>query len=157
MLFLIAIMLAMVLLGCQGDVQHHVVTDSSGSLTGMVVSPEPQSLNIDHSADFFLDWDYGYAPPSTFDVKLEKVSPDGSVSPVLTVKERLSAGHYRFAPSVSLPAESFFLFTVSGNNKTARAMYHTKTGWLLNSSPRVSAIPGEEGKAIHTITEPPTQ
>lgn len=143
---LLAIFL-LLLVGCDGETRHDVVTGEDGTLFGMSIYPDPQSLNVDTSDDFYLEWEPGYYPPNEFTFTLEQVNDDGSVRYVLTELTQLSIRRYRFTP-VNLPPRAFLLLTVHGAGESVKAMYLTKNTLLL-APPR--AVPAD-AKPEHVVT-----
>jgi hypothetical protein len=144
---LVVLSLALVLFGCEGNSRHTVVTDEDGSMLGLVVTPEPQSLSIDRSDDFLLDWPAGYAPPSEFTITLRKVDTDGTTEAILTDLGTISTGHYRLEPTSTLPAGTFLLLTIASDRERVRAMYLTDD----DAFGMTREAKEGEGKAEHTI------
>jgi hypothetical protein len=142
------LVLGLLLLGCEGETRHTVATGEHGSLYGLLITPEPQSLSVDLDGSFYLDWEPGTEPPSTFEVALRKVNADGDLDPVLTTRTDLSTGHYRFNPSGYLPTRTFLLLTVTDQHtgERVRAMFLTENNYL----PLTRGLEGE-GQAVHVI------
>lgn len=119
----LSLLLALLVLGCQGDTRHTVNTGENGSLDGLALTPTPQSLHIASGTDFYLDWQAGYTPPAHFEVKLETVNTEDTRVGINTELHTISTGHYRLEPVVSLTDDNFLLLTVTGAEQTVRAMY----------------------------------
>lgn len=142
-----ALALALILLlGCEGDTRHDIVTGEDGSLLGMTIYPSPQSLNVDTSDDFYLEWAPGYYPPDEFTFTLQQVHRDGTTQYLSTVLTELSVRRYRFEP-IAMPSETFLLLTVHGAGETVKAMYLTDSG--INLAP--SRTVPEGAKTEHVV------
>lgn len=138
------------LAGCNGDSRHEVDTTGDGSLTGMSILPAPQTLKIDTSEKFYLDWSAGYDPPAHLRMILESVSSDGNTTGVnWSFKER-SFGHYTIDPNSSLPAKTFLLLRVlDDSGHEVRAMYLTEDSGIFPDS--VKETPNGSGQAEHVV------
>ncbi|MHB0936504.1 MAG: hypothetical protein ACYDCO_08585 [Armatimonadota bacterium] len=147
---LAAAALLLFLAGCVGEEKPSVITGGQGTLAGLVVTPEPQTIGIETDDVFYLDWEPGYEPPPELTISLKSVDPDNSTWPVLTVLTDLdpaNPGHYRLEPSYYLPTETVLLLTVSGGGERQRAMYLTESDSIFSATTR--RLPG--GQAEHTI------
>lgn len=144
---LILLGVALCLAGCSGERTHDVVTPGDGSLRGLELSPEPQTLSISTGEEFYLDWRDGYEPPSEFHVTLRSIDPDGSTTAIYTDLRTFSTGHYRLEPTMSLPAKTFLLLQVTGAGETVRAMYLTEEGGYFGLEKRSEG----KGQAEHTV------
>lgn len=112
------------LFGCDGEPRHDIATGEDGSLLGMYITPEPQSLYVDTGDEFFLEWDRGYLPPREFTFTVEQVDSDGATHRLNTEYTKLGTGKYKFDPN-GLPSGTFLLLTVSANHEVVKAMYLT--------------------------------
>jgi len=136
--------------GCVGEEKHSIDTGGQGTLAGLVVSPEPQSIGIDTDEVFYLDWEPGYEPPPELTISLKSVDPDNTTWPVYTVLTDLdpaNPGHYRLEPSYYLSTETVLLLTISGGGERQRSMYLTESSSIFSTNTR--RVPG--GQAEHTI------
>ena len=147
MLSALTLLLLPILPGCEGAGRHDVYTDEYGTLRGLEITPEPQSLSIDTSDVFYLDWQYGYDPPEEFTVSLREVHADGTTDPLYTVFDEIAVGHYRLAPSWYLAPETFLLLTVSDSEDRVRAVYLTESSGIVYTPTRRH----EGGEAEHTV------
>ena len=138
-----------VLCGCDGSSRHDVETGGYGTLRGLEITPEPQTLGLRTDKVFYLDWNRGYEPPNQFTVSLKTISEDGTTSPVYTRLIDLDParpGHYRLEPSWYLPTGTFLLLTVTSYGERVRAMYLTES-----SSYAVKTQRHSDGEAEHTV------
>jgi len=145
-----AAVLVLIFAGCQGETRHDIDTGGSGSLAGLVVTPEPQTLGISTDEVFYLDWQSGYEPPAQLTVTLRSVDSDNTTSSIYTVLDDLdpeNPGHYRLEPSWYLATGTFLLLTVSGDGERMHAMYLTEPSSLFSTTTRRRAGGQEE----HTI------
>jgi hypothetical protein len=148
LLSLALIALAVVLAGCGGSSRTTINTGTNGSMLGLVITPEPQSLGIDRGDDFFLDWPAGYEPPSSFTVSLRQVDTDATTEAIFTEVDTYSTGHYRVRPTSTLPAGTFLLLRIVSDRETVRAMFLTDdSGFAMTRKANIGA-----GQAEHTIT-----
>ena len=138
----------LLLAGCGGEQRHGVYTGEDGSLEGLVITPEPQSLGIDTGEVFLLDWRTGYDPPAEFTLSLRQVYPDGTTEPIYTELEEIDVGHYRLEPTWYLPTETFVLLTITGDGARTRAMYLTERSSIYDTKARRNDC----GQAEHTVT-----
>jgi len=142
--------LLLFLAGCVGEEKHSIITGGQGTLAGLVVTPEPQTIGIETDDVFYLDWEPGYEPSPELTVSLKSVDPDNTTRPVLTVLTDLDPehpGHYRLEPSYYLPTETLLLLTISGGGERQRAMFLTESSSIFSTTTR--RLPG--GQAEHTI------
>lgn len=148
---LLAVVPLLFLVGCEGETKHSITTGGQGTLAGLIVTPEPQTIGIETDSVFYLDWEPGYGPPPELTISLKSVDPDNTTRPVLTELTNLDPddpGHYRLEPSYYLPTETVLLLTVSGGGERQRSMYLTEPDSLYSTTTR--RLPG--GQAEHTIT-----
>lgn len=145
----LALMVMLLLASCGGGSSRHTVTtDEDGSMLGLLINPEPQSLGIDRNDDLFLDWPAGYTPPAQFTVSLRQVADDASTTAIFTNLETESTGHYILKPTSTLPEGAFLLLRIDSDREHVRAMYLTdKSAFGMTRA----AKPGEEGQAEHTV------
>jgi hypothetical protein len=148
-LWVLALAAIVLLGGCHGETHHEVTTETYGTLEGLVITPEPQTLEISTGTEFELDWEYGTYPPKTFSVELDRVSADGSKQGILTDLHKLGNGHYRLEPIVSLPEETFLLLRVTSSYQEERAIYLTDS--VFNATKTPGGEPGR-GKIEHIVT-----
>jgi len=146
----LAAVLLLIFVGCTGESRHYIDTGGSGSLAGLVITPEPQSLGIGTDEVFYLDWEPGYEPPPELTISLRSVDPDNTTSAILTDLTDLDPshpGHYRLEPTWYLPTSTFLLLTVSGAGERTRVMYLTEPSSIF--SPNTRRLPG--GQEEHTV------
>lgn len=149
MLFILALAaLALILAGCGGSSRTTINTGVNGSMLGLVITPEPQSLGIDRGDDFYLDWPTGYEPPSSFTVSLRKVNTNASTEALFTEVDTFSTGHYRVRPTSTLPSGTFIMLRVVSDRETVRVMYLTDD----SAFPMTRKANAGEGQAETTIT-----
>jgi len=145
-----ALILLMYLVGCSGgDGQHSVSTGQNGSLSGMVLTPTPQSLGIGVDSNFYLDWRDGTFPPKSFAVSVQAVDNTDTAKEVLTRIDMLSRGHYRIVPVENLPTKTFVMVTVNGSGQSVNAIYLTAPS-APNLPQKAFVSPGD-GKHIVTV------
>lgn len=143
----VGILLAL-LSGCEGETRHDIHTGGNGTLLGLVISPEPQSLDVPTDQVFHLDWVNGYEPPQEFTVSLKAIHADGSTDPILTTLDEIDPGHYRLEPTFYLSTETFLLLTVSTTDERQRAIYLTQSSSAFDTKTMRRA----GGQAEHTVT-----
>lgn len=148
LLVVVALFVLLLLLGCHGESRHDVTTGLNGTLDGLVLTPDPQSLGLPTDTEFLLDWKTGYAPPSTFQVSLKKIDPNGTTGAVLTELDTLSVGHYRLCPTSNLSSQTFYLLQVTGAGQSVRAIYLTGGVALQLGAPAAT----RGGEATHIVT-----
>ena len=135
--------------GClDGSSSHNVDTGGNGTLDGLYLTPEPQTLDVALDDEFDLNWDYGYLPPDVFTVKLQSVDSDGTKNAIYTKLEKIAIDHYRLVPSWSLPTRTFLLLTISGAGQTVHAIYLTEDNGLFTQQQPAGQ---PEGEIEHTV------
>ena len=150
LVMLAAVLFLPLVIGCEGSSRHVIDTDGYGTLAGLEITPEPQSLGIGTDKVFYLDWRSGYDPPEEFTVSLRAVYEDGSTEPIYTSFQDLdpyNPGHYRLEPSWYLPTGTFLLLSVVSPDERVRAMYLTEASTLYDTKTQRN----ENGKEEHTI------
>ncbi len=150
MRWLFGLVLVLLLCGCNqdGDLRHDINTGSSGSLDGLVITPDPQSLGIATDTEFYLDWSAGTTPPSTFTVTLRKIENTGQTQLVRTILNTLSTGHYRVYKDWKMGSQSYYMLEIIGGGKTVRSIYLTG-GTAAQSRDAGTGV--EKGEEVHTI------
>lgn len=140
--------------GCSGENSHTVTTGEDGSLVGMLLLPNPQSLGIATSTDFDLTWRKGATPPSNFTVGLEELDPKegADTTPIRTELEKVSTTHYILRPVGILGEGTFVMVRVRGAGEEERAIYLTHYS-AFSGAPR-QAAPADAGQDIHEVTVP---
>lgn len=149
LLMLAAVLFLPLFIGC-GSSSHDIYTGGYGTLEGLEITPEPQTLDVETDEVFYLDWRYNYEPPEEFTISLKAIYADGTTEAILTEFEDLDPddpGHYRLEPSWYLPEGTFLLLTVTSDDERVRAMYLT----VPSSTFSTKTQRNQNGKAEHTV------
>lgn len=149
-LLILTLLFALVLTGCEGSgaAHHDVVTDAHGSLYGMTISPDPQTLGIPVSTDFLVSWQHDTYPPNSFQVSLYSVDTDNHLEEIYTDFTELGPGSYKLAPTHNLPDKSFLLLTISGGGETQDSIFLTDS--TNNAPAKLSVGPGQATHVVKT-------